>query len=103
MIAARRSPSSAVASAASVAGVSSPLASAISSSTASWTALEEMVTPVTASTACFATIWSAQAERCSSVSRSFAPSDLTAAEATLPPSTVSSTSMVLKSVVFCTA
>ena len=70
---------------------------------ASCTALEETVTPDTASMACFSTIWASQASRCSSVSRSFAPSEVMLAAVTLPPSTVSSTLMVLKSVVFSTA
>ena len=85
------------------ASVASPLARAISSSTASCTAFEEMVTPETASTAWSSTICSAQAARLSSVRRSFSPSEDTTAWVTLPPSTVMATSMVLKSVVLRTA
>ena len=64
-----------------------------------------MVTPETASTACFSTIWEAQALRMSSVSMSTWPSraaEATLASVILPPSTVMPTSMVLKSVVFST-
>ena len=97
---ARRAASALSASASSPASASAPEAWASSSVRASWTAFEDTVTPETASTACFSTIWSAQAERCSSVSRSLAPSEATAAFVIAPFSTVISTSMVLKSVVF---
>ena len=63
------------------------------------------MTPETASTACFSTIWEAQALRMSSVSMSTWPSrgaEVTLASVILPSSTVMPTSMVLKSVVFST-
>ena len=91
---------SASAGAGSAGASPSPEAWASSSATASWTAVEETVTPEMASTDCFATIWSAQPLRWSSVSRSLAPSEVTAALATLPPSTVISTVTVLKPVSF---
>ena len=94
------------ASVASSASASSPAARAINSSTASCTALEETVTPETASTAWLFTICSAHAPRMSSVSMSTWPSrasEDTTAWVRLPSSTVTATSMSLKSVVLRTA